>query len=548
MVRQDMISRVAWRFPILFLASACIIGIVGCSVGRPSRATLVAESSPASVPPVQETPGDQTSRPSGQPTFVPRPTPIPTVAAATNLAQQTLDGKALAPNGWSAKGVVLTFRVSAPANEALVPQVEVAEVGQQFKGTPTTQGAPVPVKDHWADAQVTLKGLVPGQYKWQARFQDAETKQDGAWSTFANGDVAFGVVDGAPVVKDLTVTGTSHAVGNVPAVGKDDQPGLRWTVTSDPLAAIDHLVFLADHQETAPASLPANGVVLPPTARSISSTSLNNLDDGDWYLHVWAMDKAGQSSQPATVRVLMMRTPPRIDDVLFRTWVTNPLYQTAPIEFTPSRSATITVTIFPMKTTTPVRVFNLGRQAANKVVHIDWDGKDSHGQIVPPGSYRFFVDAVDDVGNRTQAMYTGLAITDKVIKISLGTQSLTAFEGNTPFLTTLVTSGGSDLPTPVGKWEIIEKASPFVFHSPYPKGSKFWYPDVTSHYAMLFDQPDADFIHDAPWRSKFGPGTNGPGVPGQVYTGSHGCVETPADVMPKLFPWTPLGTPVIISQ
>src|SRR6185437_9038910 len=127
-----------------------------------------------------------------------------------------------------------------------------------------------------------------------------------------------------------------------------------------------------------------------------------------------------------------------------------------------------------------------------KTIKVEWDGKDAKGQFVPTGSYRFMVNAVDAAGNQAQAIYTGLTLTDKLIKVSLSKQQMIAYAGDTAFATTVVTTGGQALPTPTGQFEIIEKSSPFVFHAQYPKGSPYWFPDVTSHYAMLFNQPGAD--------------------------------------------------------
>lgn len=542
--RQETRRRARLSFCIL-MASAVAIGVAACAIGQPGAMEDVGVSTPAATQVAQTNPSSGSSPPTPVPIVVATPTPIPTVAAATDLAQLTLEGKTLAPNGWTAGGVTFSFRAPAVAGQVLIPQVELVKLGEEFSGDPTAQGEVVPIKDHSATAQVTVQKILPGQYRWQARFQDAETRQVGAWMAYGDGAAGFGVVGEAPVVKRFSITAVAHAIDGVPAAGEADEPAARWTVTTQVDGAIDHFALLVDHQETAPATAPAGSRIFDAAADSVA---LSDLDDGQWFLHLWALDKAGQSSQPSTAQIIIMRTAPRIDDVLFRSWATNPLYQTAPIQFRPSRDVKVTVSILPARSTTAIRTYNLGRQPADRDVKIAWDGKDGSGHVVSPGSYRFLIDAVDDVGNRSQALYTGLTITNKVIKISLGTQTLTAFEGDKPFLTTLVTSGGADLPTPMGKFEILEKATPFVFHSPYPRGSQFWYPDTKSNFAMLFDQVDADFIHDAPWRSKFGPGTNGPGVPGQVYTGSHGCVETPADVMPRLYPWTPLGTPVIISQ
>ncbi len=502
-----------------------------------TTAAVAAASAPAA-----SSSADQAPTPAAAP---PTATALPIVPTASALTVRTLAGKELAKAGWTTNGVVLSFRAPARVGEALVPQIEVVKAGQPFTGTPTAQGTPTVPQAGQVSAQITLKDLAPGQYAWQARFASNETKRVGAWAPFGNGDATFGIAGQPPTIQKATVEGTDQEANGMPLVGAKDQASVQWSAVAEPTEALAQIVYLADHQATAPATIPANAMTLDSTT---SSLPLTDLQDGTWYIHLWAQDKAGQVSAPSTVAVAIMREPLQISDVIFRTWATNPQYQTIPIQFTISRAATVTLTIFPESSTTIVRRYNLGQQAAGKPVKTTWDGKDARGAIVPVGSYRFLVDAVDAVGNDAQGMYSGLTITDKVIKISLGTQSLTAYEGDKPFLTTLVTSGGVDLPTPTGQFEILEKSAPFVFHSPYPKGSKYWYADVTSNYAMLFYQQDADFIHDAPWRSKFGPGTNGPGIPGQPYTGSHGCVELPANAMPRLYPWTPLGTPVVITQ
>ncbi|HEX5417872.1 MAG TPA: L,D-transpeptidase family protein [Chloroflexota bacterium] len=348
-----------------------------------------------------------------------------------------------------------------------------------------------------------------------------------------------------PNVQGLTLAGASQtADGGVPLVAAKDQPVLHWTLEADRASAADHLLELADHEQAAPASPPADATAIP---ASNDSQSLGDLADGSWYVHLWAVNGAGQASAPATVAVQVLRTAPQFSDVLYRTWVTNPSYQTLPINFTLSQVARVSVFILPESSGDPLRTFALGQQKASAPIKVEWDGKDAQGHVVPPGSYRFMVDAVDVAGNQTQAVYNGLSITDKVIKVSLGKQQMIAYAGDTVFATTLVTSGGQALPTPKGQFEILQKSSPFVFHAQFPKGSPYWFPDVTSHEAMLFDQPDADFIHDAPWRSVYGPGTNGPGIPGATYTGSHGCVETPGATMTRLYDWTPLGTPVIVT-
>jgi lipoprotein-anchoring transpeptidase ErfK/SrfK len=90
----------------------------------------------------------------------------------------------------------------------------------------------------------------------------------------------------------------------------------------------------------------------------------------------------------------------------------------------------------------------------------------------------------------------------------------------------------------------MARLHPFTFISPWPKSSPYYYKPSKVQYAMLFRE-GGYYIHDAPWRSAFGPGTNAQlGTPGTNYTGTHGCINVPADVAKKLFFWAPVGTVV----
>jgi lipoprotein-anchoring transpeptidase ErfK/SrfK len=50
---------------------------------------------------------------------------------------------------------------------------------------------------------------------------------------------------------------------------------------------------------------------------------------------------------------------------------------------------------------------------------------------------------------------------------------------------------------------------------------------------------DGYAIHDAPWRSQYGPGTQD--------AGTHGCVNVPRPAMDQLYAWAPACTPVLIG-
>jgi len=131
----------------------------------------------------------------------------------------------------------------------------------------------------------------------------------------------------------------------------------------------------------------------------------------------------------------------------------------------------------------------------------------------------------------------------KVITINLTVQEMLFFQDGCVVEATPVSSGRPELRTPTGSYRIFSKQSPFLFHSPWPKSSPFWYPDSPATWVMEF-AGGGYFIHDAPWESE---GAYGPGSEISNYSASHGCVHTPTSVMQWAYSWTAYGTPVIIN-
>ena len=152
------------------------------------------------------------------------------------------------------------------------------------------------------------------------------------------------------------------------------------------------------------------------------------------------------------------------------------------------------------------------------------------------------------VGNTHAIGWNGLTVETKRIVVSLSQQRLWAYNGNKLVLTTLVTTGNKVLPTPTGLFHVIFKRSPFTFISPWPKGSPYYYKPTHATYVLYFRE-GGFYIHDASWRSVFGPGSNAAtGTPGDNYTGTHGCVNVPSNVMVQLYTWAMPGTAVLIHQ
>jgi lipoprotein-anchoring transpeptidase ErfK/SrfK len=134
----------------------------------------------------------------------------------------------------------------------------------------------------------------------------------------------------------------------------------------------------------------------------------------------------------------------------------------------------------------------------------------------------------------------------KRITVNVVRERLRAWEGNRVVLSTPVTTGDRSLPTPLGHYTVYARYSPYTMISPWPRGDWRWYPPSHMSFAMEFAR--GYFIHDAPWRSVYGPGSNAGTAPGTNYGGTHGCINVPYTAMRFLYSWAPAGTPVHIVR
>lgn len=133
----------------------------------------------------------------------------------------------------------------------------------------------------------------------------------------------------------------------------------------------------------------------------------------------------------------------------------------------------------------------------------------------------------------------------KVITLSLSLQEAVFYNNGCVVGASPITTGRPGLNTPTGNFAVFFKTSPFTMVSPWPLGSPDWYPTTVVQWVLEF--ADGYFLHDAYWENQnaFGPGSENDVA--QDYA-SHGCVHFPTAIMPWLYKWTPLGTPVIITN
>lgn len=135
----------------------------------------------------------------------------------------------------------------------------------------------------------------------------------------------------------------------------------------------------------------------------------------------------------------------------------------------------------------------------------------------------------------------------QVILVSLSQQWLWAYQNQHLALASPVTTGMPQLPTPQGNYFVQSKATNVTFYSLWPPGSPFYYSPEHINYAMFF-RDIGYYIHDAPWRHAFGPGTQYPHTDpdGTWETGSHGCVNMPTPAAAALYAWVGVGARIII--
>src|SRR3989442_5848227 len=146
-----------------------------------------------------------------------------------------------------------------------------------------------------------------------------------------------------------------------------------------------------------------------------------------------------------------------------------------------------------------------------------------------------------------KVLHTAMSQTlpDKALTISLKEQVIRAYSHGQQVFWTYVTTGRPGLETDPGSFKVYWKISPWTMHSPWPKGSPYWYPDSKVRMVMWFNGGAG--MHDAYWRSRYGPGTQFPHYdPTGEDNGTHGCVNVPYSNMVWLWNWTPTGTPVIV--
>ncbi|HEX6800477.1 MAG TPA: L,D-transpeptidase family protein [Ktedonobacterales bacterium] len=165
--------------------------------------------------------------------------------------------------------------------------------------------------------------------------------------------------------------------------------------------------------------------------------------------------------------------------------------------------------------------------------------------------------AYDELGRVGRCEWDGLPAPDpaggapalggQVILVSLAQQWLWAYQDGQLVFTNPITSGQPKLVTPLGEYQVRAKVADTTFYSPWGPWSPYYYAPEHVSYALLF-RTGGYYLHDAPWRGAFGPGTNIPHTDpnGARETGSHGCVNLTTAAAAWLYHWANVGATVLI--
>lgn len=126
-------------------------------------------------------------------------------------------------------------------------------------------------------------------------------------------------------------------------------------------------------------------------------------------------------------------------------------------------------------------------------------------------------------GGTTPKPSTG-PIAGRWIDVDISSQRLTAYQGNTPVFSTLISSGLPRTPTVIGRFKVYTK-----LRSTRMRGPGYDLPGVP--YTMYFYKGYA--LHGTYWHNNFG------------HPMSHGCVNLRTSDAGWLFNWASVGTPVV---
>ncbi len=141
-----------------------------------------------------------------------------------------------------------------------------------------------------------------------------------------------------------------------------------------------------------------------------------------------------------------------------------------------------------------------------------------------------------DEGDTTiwDTSYTATS-TEKRIVVNRADQTLTAYEGDTVFLQTAISTGLALTPTPRGTFTVFKKTPSRYMQGPLPGLPSDQHYDLPGVPWNLYFTHDGAVIHGTYWHDSFG------------LPYSHGCVNMRPSDAQLLYTWADLGTSVVVE-
>lgn len=161
----------------------------------------------------------------------------------------------------------------------------------------------------------------------------------------------------------------------------------------------------------------------------------------------------------------------------------------------------------------------------------DWENKLGSSLVDQDSDKDTYLDG-HEVLNGYSPINPNPEIIKKLIKINLTSQKLMYYFDNIKLEEFFISSGIRSMPTPIGKFKIINKI-PLKNYGGV--GYDFYYPD-TKWNMHFYTKKLRFYIHGAYWHNNFGRPM------------SHGCVNVAYKDMEKLYNWSQIGTEVVIEK
>lgn len=143
-----------------------------------------------------------------------------------------------------------------------------------------------------------------------------------------------------------------------------------------------------------------------------------------------------------------------------------------------------------------------------------------------------YVTVLLDEGDKT-VWEDGVATTSKHIVVDISKQKLYAYDGDTLFMETSISTGLELSPTPRGTFTVFKKTPSRYMQGPLPGHTDVY--DLPGVPWNLYFTHQGAVIHGAYWHNSFG----------SRY--SHGCVNLSPEDARKLYNWAVLGTRVTVQ-